>query len=70
MLYIVAGRLGGCRTGSALVRAVAAGRFDGALFFFGFAADLFFATRPALRFIRFGDLRFTAMALFLRMRPL
>jgi hypothetical protein len=78
MLYIVAGRLSGCRAGSALVRAVVIRLFDNARFFLalglglglGFAADFFFAMRPALRFILFGDLRFLDMQLTLRMQPL
>jgi hypothetical protein len=76
MLYIVAGRLSGCRAGSALVRAVVVRLFENARFFLalglglGFAADFFFAMRPALRFILFGDLRFLDMQLTLRMQPL
>lgn len=69
MLYIVAGRRSGCGAGSVLVRAAVVRFFDDARFFpgFGFAADFFLATRPVLRFIRFGDLRFLDMQLTLRM---
>jgi hypothetical protein len=72
MLYIVAGRLGGCGAGSVLFRAAVARLFDNVCFFLGlgFAADFFFATRPALRFIRFRDLRFLDMQLTLRVQPL
>jgi hypothetical protein len=72
MLYIVgaAGRLGSCGTGSAFMPALAICFFNGALFFFGFAAAFFFAMRLALLFARFGDLRFADMPLSLRMQPL